>query len=318
MRIRKVKFIPRKYDYSGITKERIAELENKGLRNKQIAKELGLSLDSYKRLKRELGIQKPQRTKPFDVERFEQLLSTGQYSREEIAELMGESLTAIQHNMAKFHKGERKPYPYKEWRMTDEQKSVLAGTLLGDSSLKKNRLGNHASLSFAHCAIQKELFDYKASVFKDMTSYNKPKKATPDKRTGKVYETYQFGTVCHPNFTEIHAHLYPNGKKVVSKEILEWFDARSLAVLLMDDGHNDGYTYNIATCAFTEEDLEKFQKFLEEKFGITTTVHGNNMLYVPAKSRDLFTNLVKPWVLPSMQYKLHHSPHKTCLKLENP
>lgn len=296
----------RKYSYEGVTKEVIEKLVNKGLSNEAIAKELNVSKHMLKRIKRELNAQKPKRTTEFDKEKFHTLLNDGIYSIHEIAAIMGESFGSVQHYRFQLKESkERKKFPYKDWEFTEEQKSVLAGTLLGDSNLRVDKLGSHARFSFAHCDAQKELFDYKVSVFKDIQSYCKEKKSTPDSRTGLIYKTWTFGSRCHPNFTSIHNHLYPEGEKIINQEILEWFDARSLAILLMDDGCKVSCGYLLATNSFSIQDIDLLNLCFSTKFGFCGTITKANTLYIPAGYRDLVTSLVAPYMLPSMLYKMH-------------
>lgn len=311
-----------KYNYDGITKEAILALQASKLSKAEQAASLGLSIHAYKRLKSRLGAVKLGRKTKFDEKRCLRLLEDGTRSLKEIALIMNEDYRAVEYYWQTTLKEKsgikgKKKFPYKPWKLTKKQKSVLAGTLLGDANLRIDKLGLNARFSFAHCIEQKELFDFKAKMFKSLENCNKLKKPTPDSRTGKVYPAYIFGTKSHPNFTEIYNHLYPEGKKIVSPELLEWFDAQSLAVLFMDDGHKAPYNYSIATCAFTDEDLQVLIDFFHKKFGFLCSVHNGNTLYVPAKYRDLFTKLVKPFILPSMQYKVH-SLRKIGLKLENP
>jgi hypothetical protein len=296
----------RKYDYTNINKEEIQAWMQEGKSNTEIAALLGLSRHSFKRLKKDLKLQAEQRSAPFDIAKLNALTTAGKYSLKEMAEIMGETLGAIQHHRFQTKADNtRKKFPYKPWDFSAEQKSVLAGTLLGDASLRKGKKGINASLSFAHCITQTELFDYKADIFQNTQSYRKLKPQTPDARTGKVYETWTFGTRCHPNFTAIHNHLYPNGKKIISMEMLEWFDSRSLAVLHMDDGTRTRCGNVISTDGFDRQSCELFATYLEQTFGLVTTITGANQIYIPAAYVPRFTEIVSPYILPTLRYKLH-------------
>lgn len=52
--------------------------------------------------------------------------------------------------------------------------------------------------------------------------------------------------------------------------------------------------------------IKEFQEFLKTKFNLSTTIHSQNVLYIKACSKDLFTKLIKPYIIPCMQYKLHN------------
>ena len=83
------------------------------------------------------------------------------------------------------------------------------------------------------------------------------------------------------------------------------FTARSLAFMFMDDGSKTNNSYTIATQCFTKNNLEEFKKVLFTKFGIETTLHKHNQLYIRACSAALFKSLIEPYMCDCMKYKLH-------------
>ena len=63
----------------------------------------------------------------------------------------------------------------------------------------------------------------------------------------------------------------------------------------------------IATNSFTKEEVELLKLALETKFNIKSTLHKNNeryILYIKQESIPLLKNLVLPYMVPSMLYKL--------------
>ena len=81
----------------------------------------------------------------------------------------------------------------------------------------------------------------------------------------------------------------------------------ALAYWFMDDGTNSG---QIATNCFSFEEVKLLSNWLENKFGIITTIHKNlrdYTLYIVASSRFEFENLISPYIIPSMKYKLKFS-----------
>jgi exosome complex RNA-binding protein Rrp4 len=78
----------------------------------------------------------------------------------------------------------------------------------------------------------------------------------------------------------------------------------------MDDGNRSKNSYTIALCDYSIHSLELFKKFLKKKWDIEVTIRKNGIIYIKANSRKIFINLITPYVIPSMLYKLQ-SPHKT-------
>ena len=73
----------------------------------------------------------------------------------------------------------------------------------------------------------------------------------------------------------------------------------------MDDGSKQSSGYQLCTMGFSESDLLLIQEFFKEKFDIDTTIFKNKSIYIVSKSKEKFENLIKPYIIPSMLYKLH-------------
>ena len=86
----------------------------------------------------------------------------------------------------------------------------------------------------------------------------------------------------------------------------------------MDDGYKNHYGYSFATNCFSNDDLEIIVEFFEEKFNIETYVHDRNILYIASKDRDKLTLLIRDYIQPELEYKLHPlSCEKNSVNLEN-
>ena len=82
-----------------------------------------------------------------------------------------------------------------------------------------------------------------------------------------------------------------------------------LAIWFMDDGSKSLSGYNIYTCSFSIKDVLFLKQFIEEKFGLYCTYcKSTNSIYIKKKSVEKFTNLIKPYTITSMLYKLHKGP----------
>lgn len=190
-------------------------------------------------------------------------------------------------------------------QLSDFQKQVLLGTLLGDASLKMGKGSVNPAIQCTHSIKQKEYCEYKTKIFENLGAYCKyHKRNIPDKRNGILYEDYMLYIPANPELKYWYSCFYKNGKKVIPFELFEYFTEASLAFMFMDDGCKTGKNYSIATICFTKEELLEFRKFLFNKFNIETSLMSNNILYIRACSRELFTNLISPYFCNSMKYKL--------------
>lgn len=55
---------------------------------------------------------------------------------------------------------------------------------------------------------------------------------------------------------------------------------------------------------FTEKEILEFRKFLFIKFNLETSMFKDRRIYIKAKSKFLFRQLVLPYMHESMMYKL--------------
>lgn len=80
-----------------------------------------------------------------------------------------------------------------------------------------------------------------------------------------------------------------------------------LAYWFMDDGCKDSYGYVLNTQCYSLAEQHILADALGRKFKFEVNVHkdrDNYRLYVTAKSSESFTNIVRPFILPSFDYKL--------------
>lgn len=136
------------------------------------------------------------------------------------------------------------------------------------------------------------------------------KKDRYDSRTKKWYHRYTVKFLAHPLFLELYNTLYPNGVKTVTKDWLSKITPRGLAFWFMNDGTNAG---TIAINSFTKSEGELIVNWFLEKWGIKCTLqkstnngHLQHLLYIRRESRPIFYNLIEPYVIPSMLYKIEN------------
>ena len=179
---------------------------------------------------------------------------------------------------------------------SQHQLMLLIGTLLGDGYLDRTTRGY--SLRIHHGVSQKEYVDFKYQLLHSFVN-------SPPKRSGKAY---YFRTVSHPFLIQLRKQFYIGQKKIIPKQFLESnFDPFAFAIWIMDDGAADWNQLRLNTQSFDHKENLWLTQFLQAKFGITATINqdkGKYRLRIRASSMPILKNLVLPYIIPSMLYKL--------------
>jgi hypothetical protein len=207
------------------------------------------------------------------------------------------------------NRANKKSNKYRRTRLTNELKQFLIGSLLGDGCIPK--LGKHARhcrFSVAHSLKQKEYCKWKHSI---LDKYSLAGKIYYTTYTNNRYinniEEIRFKSISHPYFSFFRRIFYINNVKIVPNIIKE-IDNLGLAIWYMDDGNKTKYGYELNTQLFTKDDCNFLRKILLDKFNINTTYVKSGVIYIKSESRETFTNLIKPFTIDSMLYKLHMGP----------
>jgi len=119
----------------------------------------------------------------------------------------------------------------------------------------------------------------------------------------------------HPKLTKIRDRVYIDKKKVIDPHMLAMMDAEALAIIFMADGgthldtrfKNPHASVGLHTKGFSYADNQALSKAIYDKTNIRTSVvrHGKYWhLRVKTKDIQLFVDTVRPYVLPSFEYKL--------------
>ena len=193
--------------------------------------------------------------------------------------------------------------------LTQFQRSVIIGSLLGDGSLRTFPGRKNALLEINHSFKQKEYVDWKYSMLKNVC------KSPPKMRKGNGRRiAYRFYSKQLSELTDLFRMFYRNGKKVIPKGLA--LDPIILSVWFMDDGSKcrncDVY---LNTQQFDMRDQETLMSTLR-KIGLETNVNRDKTYYrlrFFKSSLPLLEKLLKNLVVPSMQYKLSYNPVETSI-----
>jgi len=166
--------------------------------------------------------------------------------------------------------------------LTQLQKELLYGTLLGDGSLTATRKGeNKFLLRFTHCERQKPYLEFKtkmlASIFQGKL-HKSVGNASFGSRKTKFRTAYRAHSIYHGDLAQINSILYINvdGKRVktIGKNYLDLLTHTSLLFWYLDDGTVDksykGHvgTIELSTNSFTLKEVETMVSVLRKKFSL--------------------------------------------------
>jgi len=187
----------------------------------------------------------------------------------------------------------------------------LVGILLGDAHIVRRSSTGNSRLVYAQTAIaHKEYFDYVLSFFLAycVNDYIPQSRIVRDNRTKKTYSAISFTTMQLPCLNEFRDNFYVLNLKVVPDNIYELLTPRGLAFWLMDDGSKKDSGMHIGVYAFSNTDVDKLMFTLQDKFNIKCSIHYNRdkkpRIYIFKESMDTLRNLVKPFFIKEMLYKL--------------
>ena len=184
--------------------------------------------------------------------------------------------------------------------LTQEQKSLMIGTILGDGYLRIIPRRKNAFLEINHSVKQKDYVNWKYSVLQSIV------KSKPKLRNGNGYRVAcRFYTRCHSEITDLFRYFYKDGKKIIPNDLN--INSFSLAVWYMDDGSKSGGSIYLNTHQFSIEDQNILHKLLLNKFAISSNLNKDKeykRIRILTKDAKKFCNLICQFVPKSMEYKL--------------
>ena len=180
---------------------------------------------------------------------------------------------------------------------------VLAATVLGDGYLEPHGAG--VRLQVNHSRRYRDYVEWKHELLKEFGP-------SPIHYCQAKYPFWRFVTRTHPTLAQLRKWFYVHGVKRVPKDISRLLNTpRALAVYFMDDGTQDKRygTLRFETQSYTLESIKRIQRCFEANFGIQTRVHRSGLgrglrVYVSASEALKLAQIVQPFLVTSMQYKL--------------
>jgi hypothetical protein len=104
--------------------------------------------------------------------------------------------------------------------------------------------------------------------------------------------------------------FYKKGQKYINKEVEKYLTPLALAIWLMDDGGWAKPGVRLGTNSFKLEEIQFLVQILESKFNLNCTIRylkdiDQYFIYIKCSSLITLTNIIKPYLHPSMYDKLN-------------
>lgn len=195
--------------------------------------------------------------------------------------------------------------------------------MLGDGTMRIGQGARNANFKVEQGLVQKDLVFWKYKILKPWVSTPPSLSYRYDEKGIKYIKSWWFRTVRHPILTEIHDKFYKNGIKIVPNDIDKSLDKLAVACWVMDDGsYSKKSKIDISTYSFTLNEVEKLLKIFRNKFSIDGNYYKDRdkgyRIYFNMDATKELINIVEPYVIDSMKYKIGYSnsdPVKTSRNL---
>ena len=184
--------------------------------------------------------------------------------------------------------------------LTQEQKSFIIGTILGDGYLRIVPRRRNAFLEVNHSFTQREYVDWKYRILRSVVK-SKPK--IRNGNGGRI--ACRFYTRCLPDITTLFGTFYKDRKKIIPNNLV--LTPLGLAVWYMDDGSRSGGSVYLNTQQFLQQDQQKLQLILEDQFGIRSSLNKDKKylrIRVVKQHAKKFCDIIRTHVPQCMNYKL--------------
>ncbi len=184
-----------------------------------------------------------------------------------------------------------------EGSLTEVQKQILIGVLLGDGAMRKK---TNALLEINHSYVQKDYVDW---LYQKLSNFIL---TPPKQRKGNGNRlAYRFTTRSLPIFTKYYDLFFKNKHKIIPEQ----FDLSplSIAIWYMDDGSCCKNNVYLNTQQFSLKEQEELIKHLYQKYKIKASLNKDKKYFrirIKKESVLLFISMVDPFIIPSMRYKL--------------
>lgn len=247
-------------------------------------------------------------------------------SNREIGKRIGKARTTVQYYLNKLgiHRDRKEMQKLNNTcrrkciEISCNAEQIILGSILGDGSITKHRSPQDSKkllnsyLTIVHGRKQLSYLDYKRSLLEREGI----KCTIRERKLGKSHYikgvkvrengSFELRTIRNYSFNR-YRDLFYKDRKYINRYIYK-LGALGLAIWYMDDGCYYNKGIHLYTNCFSIEDDLLLLKMLRHNFNIEASLHKTSnigrSIYIKAKSRKLFLDIVSPYICESMRYKI--------------
>lgn len=199
--------------------------------------------------------------------------------------------------------------------LTQLQKDVTFGTLLGSGNLETNTNGNTWKYQAVHKTAHEAYIFHKYEILKSHCTSPPKIYNFSDPKTEKICPRYGFQTVIDDDFIYYGKLFYKqqsdnSWKKKVPWNVGSLLTPRAMAYWYMDDGalkwKGRSNAVRLCTDSFSSNDVRLLKTSLEKKFLLKVSIQKKDnieRLCISESSYPILRDLILPYLLPSIHYK---------------
>lgn len=187
-----------------------------------------------------------------------------------------------------------------DFAITEKQKQILLGTILGDGHIPKNC--NY--LNMTHGILQKSYLQWKTNNLGKLIQSDIKECSYKDNRINKTLTNVYINSIPHFFIRSMRDAFYiPSKQPALS--FLKNINALGLAVWYCDDGSIIRDKARLCTNSFDHEHLESTINVLKHLFGFDNIwINNQNILVFSRKSSLRMKSIIREFVPDCMKYKL--------------
>lgn len=202
--------------------------------------------------------------------------------------------------------------------------SLIIGSLLNNSYLEKRELGLSVRIIFIKSNSNVEYLSWfhKYLASNGYCSQNKLRLYKSIGKGNKVLYSYCLKTYSFTRFVLLYNWFYKNNVKIIPRNLYKYLTPLALATWFLSGTESSKKFEVYMKSSITIKDLRYLAWILKKKYNIysvivlkknTSSTHTVNKCYnnligflqIKESSRPIFSNIVKPHILPSLHYRLN-------------
>lgn len=189
--------------------------------------------------------------------------------------------------------------------------SIFFGSLLGDGQAEKRSDFGGSRMSFYQESthVSYLLWLHTFLSLRGYCNINVPVIKTSLGKKGVVRKIIRFHTWSYTSLNWIPDLWYKNKIKIIPYNIVEYLTPLALTIWIMDDGTKISKGLKLNTNTFTYSECVLLVKVLYENFNLKSSVQSAGakdqyVIYIWKESLPLLRNIVSPYIVPEMKYKI--------------